>query len=144
MPIYTFSCKDDEEAAAINMLLAERRRQDEQWGEQEHHPAYWLAILGKQIGQLGSAVLDREWAADHVKALTDKKASDEAVQAAAVAVAMVRAGLLGNWPGTLVTSQPTDPRQRAKALGRGHEAMDYERDGEQVLTNEPAGHGDPL
>lgn len=117
---------------AINDVLLERDRQDEQWGVQNHHPAYWLAILGKQVGQLGSAVLDREWWVEKEKATA--KVREEAVQVAAVAVALIECIDKGEMPVGLVTAKPEDPRQLAKALGRGDEAMPYDKDEDVQVT----------
>ena len=106
---------------AVEDTMKEMDRQVEQWGVQNHHPAYWLAILGKQVGQLGSAVLDREWAAD-----TDKGTAilrHEAVQAAAVALALIECIDRGDMPLGLVTAKPLNPRQLAKALGIGDESV---------------------
>jgi hypothetical protein len=102
----------------------ERNRQDAMFGEQNHHPAYWLALLGKQMGQLGAKVVDREWAAD--RDLADVNMREEAVQLAAVAVAMIECIDRGAMPATLVTAQPVDPRQRMRALGRDDESIHYD------------------
>ena len=121
------------QARAVESVLAERSMQDKVFGKQNHHPAYWLAILGKQVGQLGSAVVDREWANEDNKPRMLDKVRDEAVQVAAVAVAMIEAIDRGEVPTGLVTAQPGDPRQRARALNRDDESIyasidDYEED----------------
>jgi hypothetical protein len=103
-------------------FLAERERQDEQFGKQNHHPAYWLAIVGKQIGQMGAAILDREWAAD--PAAGTAKVRAEAVQAAAVLVAFIECIDEGKMPIGLETMP--QGRQRAHALGVGDEALRYD------------------
>lgn len=104
----------------------EMDRQVAQWGVQNHHPAYWLAILGKQVGQMGSAILDREWAAD--PAAGTAKVRSEAVQAAAVAQSLIECIDRGEMPIGLVTAKPADKRQEAIALGIGDEQMDYDKD----------------
>lgn len=116
-------------AAVVNDALAERDRQDEQWGVQNHHPAYWLAILGKQVGQLGTSILNREWWTDKSAAVAEMR--HEAIQVIAVAMALVECIDRGNMPDTLVTAQPQDPRQRAKALGHGDEVIRYDDDDEE-------------
>lgn len=123
---------DERQRAAIGDVLAERERQDQMWGEQAHHPAYWLAIMGKQVGQFGSAVLQREW-------WEDKKAAHgimrhEAVQMAAVGLAIIEAIDRGDMPEELVTAKPSDPRRLANVLDHGHEAMDYDAEPETSLT----------
>lgn len=122
----TLPFKSPAQLSAIEDLLEERERQDATFGIQNHHPTYWLAILGKQQGQLGSAIVNREWAAEDQKERLLEQIRWEATQVAAVAVAMVEAINRGDVPSTLVTSQPSDPRQRARALNRGDESMPYE------------------
>ena len=114
---------------------SERERQVALFGEQNHHPAYWLAIMGKQVGQLGDAIVQREWAAEHLKKRMLEKVRNEAIQIAAVATALVEAIDRGEVPHDLATAQPSDPRQRAKALGVGHEQMDYEGMGSEYEAN---------
>lgn len=111
---------------AVEDVLDERKFQDEEWGTQNHHPAYWLAILGKQVGQFGTAVLNREWWLDRDGAT--RKMREEAVQIAAVAVAIIECIDSGEMPVGLETAKPSDPRQLAKALGRGDEQINYDRD----------------
>lgn len=109
---------------AINDILDERRRQDAQWGVQNHHPAYWLAIVGKQVGQLGTAILDREWWTD--QAAGTAKVRAEAVQGAAVLMALIECIDRGEMPIGLTTMP--QGRQRAHALGVGDEAINYSKD----------------
>src|SRR3990167_7940322 len=35
----------------------ERQRQDDKWGQQNHHPFTWLAILGEEMGEANQAAL---------------------------------------------------------------------------------------
>lgn len=73
-------------AAALERIVQERARQDEKWGEQNHEPVVWSAILTEECGEVARAALEKDGAA-YVK---------ELVQVAAVAVAaiesIVRAG----------------------------------------------------
>lgn len=111
--------------AAITGILKERIKQDEMWGAQTHDPAYWLAILGKQVGQLGSEILNYKWASTK-----DANAMlREATQVGAVAVAFIEA-VLADRLSDEVTSAKPEPRRLAKVLDRGHEAMDYDLGGE--------------
>lgn len=110
----------------------EMERQVEQWGEQNHHPAYWLAIAGKQIGQLGAAVLDREWAADPEAGTA--KVRHEAMQGAAVLMSLMMCIDRGQMPVGLDTMP--QGRQRAKALGIGDEQLNYD---EEPKHNHPRG-----
>lgn len=45
----------DKTLQAINK---ERMRQDEKWGEQNHNPFVWLAILGEEYGEACKAALE--------------------------------------------------------------------------------------
>jgi len=35
----------------LEEVAMERRSQDEHWGEQNHNPVEWLAILGEEVGK---------------------------------------------------------------------------------------------
>lgn len=116
--------KNARQQRAVEDVLTERRMQDDIWGVQNHHPAYWLAIMGKQVGQFGSAVLNREWWTDRESAT--RVLRDEAVQMAAVALAIIECIDAGDMPIGLTTAKPENPRQLAKALGRGDESLNYD------------------
>jgi hypothetical protein len=109
-------------AAAVHDVARERDDQDAMWGVQNHHPAYWLAIMGKQVGQFGTSVLNREWWEDKDKA-TLGVMRHEAVQMAAVAVAIIECIDAGEMPEGLVTAKPSDPRLLSKVLGRDDESL---------------------
>jgi hypothetical protein len=131
------------QAIALLDIIEERNRQDDTFGEQNHHPAYWFSILGKQMGQLGEKVVDREWAARDRKSHALDVMRWEAVQVAAVALAMVEAIDRGHVPAGEV-GVPQDPRQKARALGRDDESIhgreEYEGMGsEHELRGEPCG-----
>lgn len=119
---------NEAKARAVSDVLAERVSQDTTFGVQNHHPAYWLAIMGKQVGQFGSAVLGREWFED--KDAATRILRHEAVQMTAVGLAIIEAIDRGEMPMDLATAKPDDPRQLAIALDQGHEAIDYEKDEE--------------
>lgn len=76
---------------AIKSVIKERKRQDKKWGEQNHHPVFWLGILGEEYGELCQAVNETVWdngPEERAKGgLTNLRA--EAIQVAAVAVAFV-------------------------------------------------------
>lgn len=75
-------------STALSDVIAERAAQDARWGEQNHEPEVWLAILGEEFGELAQAILaNRFGSADHSSHNTGLRA--EAVQVAAVAVALV-------------------------------------------------------
>jgi len=62
-----------------NQIKAERSRQDNKWGEQNHMPFKWLAILGEEVGESNKAALELK--------LTQYR--KELIQVAAVAVAAI-------------------------------------------------------
>lgn len=68
-----------------NPVLAEvdneRNMQDLKWGEQNHEPLMWLAILGEEVGEVNRAVLEGDLA----------NYREELIQVAAVAIAAVEA-----------------------------------------------------
>lgn len=134
----TASERMDAQAAAFRRIEVERDRQDDEFGVQVHDPAYWFAILGKQMGQLGEAVVRLKWASepDAAKGIL----MHETTQVAAVAVALMEAIGLDELPNEITTAVPKDPRQRAKSLGLGHEAIQYDDEG----TPEGAGTAYPV
>ena len=76
-------------AAALAAVVAERRRQDEKWGQQNHPPAVWLAILTEEVGELAEAVLFDYTGGDERNRTHSADMRSEAVQIAAVAVQFV-------------------------------------------------------
>jgi len=42
----------------IQSIRLERKRQDEKWGIMNHHPDYWIKILGEEFGEACTALLD--------------------------------------------------------------------------------------
>lgn len=68
----------------LNEIKAERQRQDAKWGEQNHHPFVWLAILGEEVGEVNKAALEHSFSG---KSLDEYR--EELIQVASVAVAMV-------------------------------------------------------
>lgn len=68
----------------LEEVKEERARQDEKWGEQNHHPAEWLMILGEEVGEANKAALEA-----HFNGVCYSDYRKELVQVAAVAVAMI-------------------------------------------------------
>jgi NTP pyrophosphatase (non-canonical NTP hydrolase) len=67
---------------------AERARQDERWGEQNHAPIAWIAILGEELGEAAQAALNLTWL--ERSGFDDRQPlRRELIQVAAVAVAAV-------------------------------------------------------
>jgi len=67
------------ESVALSNILYERARQDAKWGEQNHDPLYWLAILGEEVGEACKGCIESNL----------EKYRDEMVHVAAVALAAV-------------------------------------------------------
>jgi hypothetical protein len=116
----------DTQATGLSAIEAERDRQEEEFGVQKHDAAYWYAILGKQFGQLGEVVVQHKWAGPVTKKMVAEKMYGEATQVAAVALALMEAIRMDELQDEITTAQPRDPRQRMKAMGLGHEAINYE------------------
>ena len=108
---------DAELLDALMLVIAERAKQTAQYGEQDHHPLTWLAILGEEVGEAHQAALEAVVAlhnqdrprARELHALLEY----ELVQVAAVAVAAVerlRRGRFGSahgeaWSAPLVKAR---------------------------------------
>jgi hypothetical protein len=68
----------------IDEVLRECGRQDEKWGEQNHDPARWFAILGEEFGEVAKEVVGVTFA--HPFSTNYRT---ELIQTAAVAIRMV-------------------------------------------------------
>lgn len=69
-------------------VALERIRQNDKWGEQNHHPMEWLAILGEEVGEANKAALEAHFSGyKRTGNLEDYR--EELIQVAAVAVAMI-------------------------------------------------------
>lgn len=72
----------------LEEIRTERERQDKKWGEQNHHPMEWLAILGEEVGEANKAALEAHFSGyERTGNLSDYR--EELIQVAAVAIAMV-------------------------------------------------------
>lgn len=47
---------------ALVSVMLERFRQEKKWGEQNHSPEWWLAILTEEVGELAQAILTEQCA----------------------------------------------------------------------------------
>lgn len=82
------------ERSALSDVLAERQRQDAKWGEQNHDPFVYGAILTEEVGEFFQAALDTRFGG---KDGGLDKVRNEAVQVAAVALAIVECLDRGKW-----------------------------------------------
>lgn len=72
-------CRWTEWDNALAFLRVEREHQDKEWGEQNHEPAYWLAILVEEVGEAAKEIVD----------YNPYNLRNELVQIAAVAIAAI-------------------------------------------------------
>lgn len=64
----------------------ERFEQDVKWGEQNHKPIEWCAILGEEVGEVNKEALEHHF---KVEGSNLSRYREELIQVAAVAVAMI-------------------------------------------------------
>ena len=69
---------------ATRDVLAERERQEAKWGEQNHDPEIYLAILLEEVGEASECALHRRFGGPEAA-----NYREELVQVAAVALAMI-------------------------------------------------------
>lgn len=84
----------------LDEIREERKAQDKKWGEQNHGPFKWLAILGEEVGEANRAALTLGCSKDLVLY------RNELIQVAAVAVAMIECLDRGIW-----NRRPPDARR---------------------------------
>jgi NTP pyrophosphatase (non-canonical NTP hydrolase) len=77
---------------ALADVIAERGRQDAKWGEQNHDPFTYLTVLMEEVGELAQAALHTKFGGPAAKGLRE-----EAVQTAAVALAIIECLDRGKW-----------------------------------------------
>lgn len=78
--------------SVLDDVAAERLRQDSRWGEQNHDPNDYFAILAEEFGEVAKEVVEWRFGiekSNRAHRLTTIRA--ELVQVAAVAVAMIEA-----------------------------------------------------
>ena len=91
------------QAQAVVDTLIERARQDRRWGEQNHAPFVYGAVLVEEVGEFMQAALKARFesfpagARGVHQALADRM-REEAVQVAAVALAIVECLDRDRWP----------------------------------------------
>lgn len=64
---------------SISNVLHEREQQDQKWGEQNHNPKIWLAILMEEVSEVAKALIENE----------PRNYRNELVQVAAVAISAI-------------------------------------------------------
>lgn len=93
MELYDFGLRDAVEPyEALSLVISERGVQNEKWGEQNHTPEIYLAILVEEVGELAQEILNaRLYNNENPNLMV------EAVQVAAVSLAMVECLLRNKW-----------------------------------------------
>lgn len=109
--------------AVAGEVLEERARQEAKWGEQNHDPFAYLAILTEEVGELAQAALHTRYGG---RAGGVAHMREEAVQAAAVALAIVECLDRGKWTwgghalaGEASRADPREAQQDSKGVTRG-------------------------
>jgi NTP pyrophosphatase (non-canonical NTP hydrolase) len=82
----TQQAASNEMTDALDDVLARRKKQDAKWGEQNHNPYIYLAILIEEVGELGQAILQTQFGGDKGGWLNVR---NEAVDVAAVGLALI-------------------------------------------------------
>jgi NTP pyrophosphatase (non-canonical NTP hydrolase) len=82
----------DEALRRVAEILAEREAQDQKWGEQNHDPETWVAILTEEVGEFSQAVLHWRFGGH-----ASSNLRVEAIQTAAVALAIVECCDRNDW-----------------------------------------------
>lgn len=73
----------------FNEIRQERQRQDAKWGEQNHKPVEWCAILGEEVGEVNKAALEAHFREYYRGTNQLANYREELIQVAAVAIAMI-------------------------------------------------------
>ena len=79
----------------------EREKQETKWGEQNHNPPVWLAILAEEVGELATAILNNKFGGlrhDRRQDIID----NELVQIGAVCKAMWECSKRNHWEITYI------------------------------------------
>jgi len=85
----------ESEMKALELVLTERVKQEKKWGEQNHNPFIYLAILGEEYGELAKECVEHGLTGlDHDN---NDRLLAEAVDTAAVALAFVACLLRAKW-----------------------------------------------
>ena len=83
---------EDPQQQIVTDVLNERYRQDQKWGEQNHDPIVYASILTEEVGELAQAALQARFEGGDANRIRE-----EAVQAAAAAIAILEGLDRGKW-----------------------------------------------
>lgn len=71
---------------ALELIDHEMQRQVDKFGYQNHEPKDWYLILGEEFGEVGKAILEKQWSYPNAK----DNYEEELIQVAAVAVSALQ------------------------------------------------------
>jgi hypothetical protein len=94
------------ELERLDYIVVERNRQDSKWGEQNHRPNDWVAILGEEFGEAAKSAVELTFGMEIAKEGYEAELQDELTQIAAVAVAFKECLRRGKW-----RELPTPPKE---------------------------------
>lgn len=100
-------------APHLQSVLDERARQNEKWGEQNHDPITWSAILSEECGEFAQAALHNQFGGKHAH-----EVGLEAVQCAAVALQIVECLDRNNWTSKEPLPPPPATGEAVASKGR--------------------------
>jgi NTP pyrophosphatase (non-canonical NTP hydrolase) len=72
----------------LKEVVEERCRQDEKWGQQDHSPIEWCAILGEEVGEVNKAALEKHFGYEEAEGFLAYR--KELIQVMAVAMNMIQ------------------------------------------------------
>lgn len=96
---------NEELSQSLLDVIEERIRQDKKWGEQNHNPYIYLAILVEEVGELAQAVLQTQFGGDKGGWDNVRK---EAIHTAAVSLALLECLDREKWVDDDVHLQPRE------------------------------------
>lgn len=73
----------------LNKILEERKKQDEKWGEQNHTPIEWCAILMEEVGEMAKEAHEYHFKRYYKDTGQLERYEKELIQCAAVCVSML-------------------------------------------------------
>jgi len=132
---------------AIEDVLAERDRQDVKWGEQNHDPFTYLAVLIEEVGEFAQASLHLRFGGK-----AQDRFRDEAIHMAAVALAIVECIYREKWqwpasvplrPGVALSREST-PAKALPETAKERVIRVINQSEEEWFAGEPSGGGSNL
>ena len=105
-------------------VQAERKRQVKKWGQQDHHPSWWLTILAEEFGEAAKAIIEGDFLQCH----------EELVQVSAVAASAAESIERNNWGGEVGLASL---QQEVKELAQCRKALEWYADRDNYRDGRP-------